>query len=97
MKRASFSFLAIAALFIPGQLLASDDVPKLCAEAAQELTGESRYELTLFRPVLMGYDWYEVGLDIEGSETEVTCYVRNGRVQDVSLHQVDVVEGIAQN
>ena len=89
MKRANSFALATTTLLLSSFVSAQDKDPQICAEAAFEVTGETRYELLSARQIALGRDWYRLKLEAEQSGTEVVCKIRRGRI--TTLH-VDMYE-----
>tara|TARA_R110002110_G_scaffold210985_2_gene423554 strand:+ start:749 stop:1036 length:288 start_codon:yes stop_codon:yes gene_type:complete len=94
MKRALSFVAATASIFLSLGSFAQDNEPQLCAVAAQEVIGQSRYELLDARPVILGQNWYKLTLAAELDQTEVVCHVKNGRVTDLDIDRVETVASI---
>lgn len=85
MKRASLFTCLLLTLTGSLSAAASERTSQQCAEAAFEITGEARYEVTEFRTPFYGYRWHVVTLKSLETGSEVTCRSRRGRITELTM------------
>ncbi len=96
MKRAnSFAFtLAATTLILSGFAAAQEKEPQICADAAFEVIGETRYALLSARQLSPGRERYRLKLEAVQSGAEVICKIRRGQITTLQIDLPETAEGL---